>query len=1172
MDRSQVCPIDDVLCAWALGNCVAQVSTVMENHFHGCPTCRSRVEGLVKADPRLAALRTADSAVRPKSTPAALAEILRRLDATKAPVARPERKPQYAFLGQPSPEHPDDLGTLDRYRVVDLLGQGGMGMVFRAVDSMLHRSVALKVILPEYAADEKLRARFLGEARAMVAVRSEHVAEVYDCGVTQGVPFLTMELLIGMFLDKKPRPIPLDGWRRIGYGIAKGLADAHRVGLIHRDLKPSNIHLGTDARTNKPTVKIIDFGLARPLDDDRGLTMRGEFLGTPAYMSPEQAGSLPGTDGRTDLYSLGVILYQLATGKFPYQDHPNPYLLMAEVSSAVPLPSVNKYPHGLTPDLVVLVDRLLAKNPAQRPATATEVMNLLRESMGQKGSSMAIPTAVPPRPGSSPNTPAPATHPATQATPRPQPAPHPTPRPQPAGGSATLLPGGGGPRPTARPPALSELVTLLPGTAPMALGDMPTLMPGVTVLPPHSPNAETAVMGTETTLPAVPRVEPVPAPAFSELTLLTAAPPAVPTAPPEQPRKRSRWLWPAVALVVAFAGVGGAFFSGAFNSKSAPTVAKAPAGDKTPATLGDRPKDEPTPDKQPDTESDSENAFAGEPGRPLTAPPADAVPAAVSLFGQSAGHEQRFQPLDLRAVLEQQGKVPANAIRRGGRAVWSLDGNTTLVGTGRDGSIGDLDVLSDFHVYFEAQADTGSEGGIILRRDVRKNPTGAGESASGFCIPIDVTNPRRSGNVTQWRYQPQVTPPVSVKELAASEVVTFAAKKWHQYEVIAIANRITVFVDGHFASFYQERNGDSAYDFRAGRLMFRVESGTVKFRNVSVKNLTTVSPPPDPTPAPTPVTPGPLPVATTIDPFAAGSTWRGVRVDDVPGGVTAFYELLIASRDGDEFAGTVSIAGPSQNVANVTGRISGNAVDWRERHREVSLPNSVVTGRHSAGQLTLETTGQWYARGSNKGTAKLFRVARADEKLAVGEFYSLYTGRDFDNWEPHYSQPKGWKVIPSSGILRADLSSAPTSQKSGHLYTKAEYKDPHVWCRTRIVKDGGNGGVFVRSYFGPGRAGDVPSGCKAFLSTGKVPTGSLENWGTTQQTNVPVSVPIGEWFDLEILARSNRLTVFVNGKETAATTLSTANAGTREGRIALQIQGAVAELEFAGVAVKEQRP
>ncbi|MBX3400423.1 MAG: serine/threonine protein kinase [Gemmataceae bacterium] len=396
MNSKTPCPSDD-----ALRRCLAEAyrggdAGATRDHVRDCAPCRQRAEVMLKTETRFSEVRIAQS-VAGRSVNASVVDAILRQPA-KPPSIAPTSKSNAApaddldFLDPPDPAHPTDLGLFDRYRIVRKLGQGGMGMVFHAVDTTLDRTVALKIILPQYAGDEGLRERFLQEAQATVKVRSPHVAEVYDCGVWNNVPYLTMELLVGVTLDQKPKPMALDAWRRIAFGIAKGLSDAHRAGLVHRDLKPGNIHLGTDSRTNKPTVKIIDFGLARPVDRKVEMTKSGVMLGTPAYMSLEQARG-DKVDHRTDLYSLGVILYQLATGKLPYSNTSSVMAILAELATAEPLPSVALGAPDLPPSLVELVDRLLEKDASRRPGSADEVMRALKASLSGDASASAAEVA-----------------------------------------------------------------------------------------------------------------------------------------------------------------------------------------------------------------------------------------------------------------------------------------------------------------------------------------------------------------------------------------------------------------------------------------------------------------------------------------------------------------------------------------------------------------------------------------------------------------------------------------------------------------------------------------------------------------------------------------------------------------------------------------------------------
>ncbi|MBI3822598.1 MAG: ABC transporter substrate-binding protein [Planctomycetes bacterium] len=243
-------------------------------------------------------------------------------DETLAPHASgPVEK--FAFLGPA--EAPDELGRLGHYRVMRLVGQGGMGIVFEAIDTQLQRPVALKVMKPDVAKDESARLRFLREARITAQVKSDHVVVIHQVSPNNELPFLAMEFLRGdpldKWLDRHGKPTVQQALR-IGIEVARGLAAAHELGLIHRDIKPANIWL--ESRDEKsggspgaPRVKILDFGLARITRDPGHLTHSGLVLGTPAYMAPEQAEGGE-VDARSDLFSLGCVLYELATGNRPF--------------------------------------------------------------------------------------------------------------------------------------------------------------------------------------------------------------------------------------------------------------------------------------------------------------------------------------------------------------------------------------------------------------------------------------------------------------------------------------------------------------------------------------------------------------------------------------------------------------------------------------------------------------------------------------------------------------------------------------------------------------------------------------------------------------------------------------------------------------------------------------
>jgi urea transport system substrate-binding protein len=282
--------------------------------------------------------------------------------------------------GTPLPSgEPNELA---HYRILRLLGQGGMGKVYQAEDVKLQRVVALKVMLPEMTASLPCRERFLREARTMAAVRNDHVVTIFEVGQADDVPYLAMEFLQGQTLESwlKASSSPgLGDIVRIGREIAEGLAAAQTRGLIHRDIKPANLWL--EAPTGR--VKILDFGLARPVQS-AGLTEIGDVVGTPSYMSPEQARA-DAVDGRSDLFSLGVVLYQLCTGQLPFKGKSVTAVLTAlALNQPVALRDLNP---NVPPDLADLVMQLLEKDPGKRPQSAAIVMDRLRIIEGQLPSS-----------------------------------------------------------------------------------------------------------------------------------------------------------------------------------------------------------------------------------------------------------------------------------------------------------------------------------------------------------------------------------------------------------------------------------------------------------------------------------------------------------------------------------------------------------------------------------------------------------------------------------------------------------------------------------------------------------------------------------------------------------------------------------------------------------------
>lgn len=271
-----------------------------------------------------------------------------------------------------------ELGRIAHYRILSIIGVGGMGVVLRGEDTHLRRPVALKVMRKEYVESYASRERFLQEARVAAAVESENIVTIYQVGMHNDVPYLAMQFLHGEALDERLNrqvPLPVPFALLVARQTARGLADAHSQGLVHRDVKPANIWLETEPASGKfRRVRLLDFGLARIIDSNRKLTSMGVIVGTPQYMSPEQAFGSE-VDGRADLFSLGAVMYAMFTGKLPFEGKTSAATLMSLVSHHPPrVRTLNKQVPVEVDDLI---DHLLAKEPEKRPATADEVVEIL---------------------------------------------------------------------------------------------------------------------------------------------------------------------------------------------------------------------------------------------------------------------------------------------------------------------------------------------------------------------------------------------------------------------------------------------------------------------------------------------------------------------------------------------------------------------------------------------------------------------------------------------------------------------------------------------------------------------------------------------------------------------------------------------------------------------------
>jgi serine/threonine-protein kinase len=272
---------------------------------------------------------------------------------------------------------PGDL-LASKYRLERVLGTGGMGKVWAAVNESTGRPVAVKLM---HSPTPELRARMLREARAGGSLKHRNIVDIYDVGETEsGDPFLVMERLSGETLEdrlERERSLPPAKAIEITASIAAALKVAHARGIVHRDLKPANVFLHREADGEGEIVKVLDFGVSKHLQENAG-TLTAGLVGSPAYMSPEQARAEPKIDARADLWSLGVVLFEMLAGRRPFAAS-SLYLLITEVITG-PIPNIAGVVPGLSPALVHVVERCLVRDVDARVGSADELIGLLGSS------------------------------------------------------------------------------------------------------------------------------------------------------------------------------------------------------------------------------------------------------------------------------------------------------------------------------------------------------------------------------------------------------------------------------------------------------------------------------------------------------------------------------------------------------------------------------------------------------------------------------------------------------------------------------------------------------------------------------------------------------------------------------------------------------------------------
>ncbi len=413
MPSARACPPAPDLQRLLRGELAPPAADGLERHVEGCAACQQALQTLDRPDGLVETAR-AVAARAPATPPASLEGLIERL--ARLPGGSSRTLPTVAGAASSSdtdldlaallapPQGPGEIGRLGTYRILGVLGQGGMGIVFRAEDVRLGRLVALKVINPRLAANALARERFVREARSAAALDHDHIVPLYHVGEDGGVPYLAFPLLKGESLEDRLRrlgQLPPPEVVRIGREVAEGLAAAHAQGLIHRDVKPANIWLEGEpgASATGGRVKILDFGLARAVTeardgrsqaaDPRGtegaegptrpqdlpsLTQTGAVFGTPAYMAPEQARGEP-VDHRADLFSLGAVLYRMTTGRLPFAGT-DLTAVLASLERDRPTPP-RSLDRRLPARLSKLIEQLLAKSAAERPASARAVAEAL---------------------------------------------------------------------------------------------------------------------------------------------------------------------------------------------------------------------------------------------------------------------------------------------------------------------------------------------------------------------------------------------------------------------------------------------------------------------------------------------------------------------------------------------------------------------------------------------------------------------------------------------------------------------------------------------------------------------------------------------------------------------------------------------------------------------------